>query len=232
MWSVWKIHYTGGRMIHFCTVARDHCLGWDLIGISRSNVSCILHVILSIIWFQILVSWGGVRLSPFGKSATKWPIVPAPDDRWWMWSSRWNEKWEGKPKYSEKNCPSSTLSTTNPTWPVLGSKPGRSDRKPATNSLSYGMALSDFSYWGPVSLYENLIRALVRKTTAQNEKSIMLYKTDFKLYYKSTQLQSLQGYPMFNPNPVVLCYGIRDADMSHTNHERKETYFLRVMSIL
>jgi hypothetical protein len=28
-----------------------------------------------------LVSWGGVRMSPFGTSATNWPIVPAPDDR-------------------------------------------------------------------------------------------------------------------------------------------------------
>jgi hypothetical protein len=28
-----------------------------------------------------LVSWGGVRLSPLGTSATNWPIVPVPDDR-------------------------------------------------------------------------------------------------------------------------------------------------------
>jgi hypothetical protein len=27
----------------------------------------------------------------------------------------WNEDWQGKPKYSEKTCPSATLSTTNPT---------------------------------------------------------------------------------------------------------------------
>jgi hypothetical protein len=27
---------------------------------------------------------------------------------------------QGKPKYSEKTCPSATLSTTNPTWPDLG----------------------------------------------------------------------------------------------------------------
>jgi hypothetical protein len=28
-----------------------------------------------------LISWGGVRLSPLGTSATVWPIVPDPDDR-------------------------------------------------------------------------------------------------------------------------------------------------------
>jgi hypothetical protein len=36
-----------------------------------------------------LVSCGGVRLNPLGTSASNWPIVPAPDDRWWwVWSSR------------------------------------------------------------------------------------------------------------------------------------------------
>jgi hypothetical protein len=33
---------------------------------------------LSLVFF--LVSWGGVRLSPLGTSATDWPIVPASDD--------------------------------------------------------------------------------------------------------------------------------------------------------
>jgi hypothetical protein len=73
------------------------------------------------------------ELSPVGTSANIWPIVPAPDDRWWVWSSRWNEDWQGKPKYSEKTCPSVTLSTTNPTWPDLESNPDRRGRKPATN---------------------------------------------------------------------------------------------------
>jgi hypothetical protein len=70
-----------------------------------------------------------------------WPIVPAPYDRWeWLWSSWWNEDWQGKPKYSKKTCPSATLFTTNPTWPDPGSNPGRRGGKPATNHLSYGTA--------------------------------------------------------------------------------------------
>jgi hypothetical protein len=71
-----------------------------------------------------------------------WPIVPAPDDRWWLWSNWWNEDWQEKSKYSEKTCPSATLSTTNPTWPDLGSNPGHRGGKPATNRLSYGTALN------------------------------------------------------------------------------------------
>jgi hypothetical protein len=48
----------------------------------------------------------------------------------------------GKPKYSEKTCPSATLSTTNPTWPEPGSNPGRRGGKPANNRLSYGTVLT------------------------------------------------------------------------------------------
>jgi hypothetical protein len=64
-----------------------------------------------------LVSWGTVRLRPLGTSDTNWPIVKAQDDRWWwVWRTRWNENWQGKPKYAENTYLSATLSTTNPTW--------------------------------------------------------------------------------------------------------------------
>jgi hypothetical protein len=42
-----------------------------------------------------------------------------------------------KPKYSEKTCRSAILSTTIPTWPDLGSNPGRHGGKPATNRVNY-----------------------------------------------------------------------------------------------
>jgi hypothetical protein len=59
---------------------------------------------------------GGVesKLGPLGTSATEWLIVPAPGDYD-------DEEFGGMktgvgiPKYSEKTCPSATLSTTNPT---------------------------------------------------------------------------------------------------------------------
>jgi hypothetical protein len=78
-----------------------------------------------------------MKLSSLGTADTVWPIVLAPDDRW-LWSSRWNENWQGKPKYSEKTFPSATLSTTNPTWPDLGSNRGSRGGKPVTNRLSCG----------------------------------------------------------------------------------------------
>jgi hypothetical protein len=66
----------------------------------------------------------------------------SPYDRWWwLWNNWWNANWQGKPKYLEKTRPSSTRSTTNPTWLDLGSNPGRRGGKPADNSLSYGTAL-------------------------------------------------------------------------------------------
>jgi hypothetical protein len=87
-----------------------------------------------------------VRLSPLGTSATIWPIIPAPDDRWWVWSNWWNENWQGKPKYLEETCPGATLSTTNPTWPDLGSNPVHRGGKPATNRLSYGTPIASIWY--------------------------------------------------------------------------------------
>jgi hypothetical protein len=61
-----------------------------------------------------------------------WPIVPAPDDRWWWsWRNWWNEDWQWKPKHSENTCLSATLSTTNPTLLDPGLNPGRRGEKPA-----------------------------------------------------------------------------------------------------
>jgi hypothetical protein len=91
---------------------------------------------------SFLRCWGGVWLSPLGTLATNWPIVPALNDRWWVWSSWWNKNWHGKLKYSEKTCPSAILSTTNPTWPVLGSNPGRHNGKLATNHWAVARPLS------------------------------------------------------------------------------------------
>jgi hypothetical protein len=47
----------------------------------------------------------------------------------------------GKPKNSEKTCPSATLSTTNPTWIDPVANPGLRGERPATNDLSRGTAL-------------------------------------------------------------------------------------------
>jgi hypothetical protein len=84
----------------------------------------------------ILVSWGGVGLNLLGTSVTNWPIEKASDDRLLVWSSRWMENWQRKPKHSEKTCPSATLSTTNPTWSDLCSNPSRYTGKPRTNRLN------------------------------------------------------------------------------------------------
>jgi hypothetical protein len=61
----------------------------------------------------------------------------------WLWWLRiwWNEDWQGKPKYSEKTCPSANLSTTNPTWPDPGANPVRRGGKPATYRFCYGATL-------------------------------------------------------------------------------------------
>jgi hypothetical protein len=54
-------------------------------------------------------------------------------------------EWElaGEAEVLEKTYPSSTLSTTYPTWSDLGSNPDRRDEKSATNRLSFGTSLRD-----------------------------------------------------------------------------------------
>jgi hypothetical protein len=55
-------------------------------------------------------------------------------------------EWElaGETEVLGKNLPYASWSTTNPTWPDLGSNPGRRSGKPAINRRSYGTAyLSD-----------------------------------------------------------------------------------------
>jgi hypothetical protein len=113
--------------------------------------------------YLCLVSWDGVRLSPLGTPATNWPISWAPDDRWWVWSSRWNDNWQGKPKYSQKTCPSAALSTTNPIWLDLGWNRDRRSGKPATNRLSYGtawrsvyFAKQNMCHWNQFDIYRDI----------------------------------------------------------------------------
>jgi hypothetical protein len=95
-------------------------------------------------FFLFLVGWDWVSWY----CGHYWPIVPAPDDGWWwLWRNLWNDDWQGIAKYSEKTCPSATLSTTNLTWLDPGLNPGRRGGKPATNRLSHGAAIARRRYF-------------------------------------------------------------------------------------
>jgi hypothetical protein len=141
-----------------CSTSYENCgkhrtLKWWLITfqcswIKAEPLNIILKQFLSsptfacCLWVEVLFMFfflSGMRLSPLGMSASNCSIVPAPDDIW-VWNIWWNENWQGKLKYSEKTCPSATLSTTNPTWPDLGLNLGCCSGKLATNCLSYGLA--------------------------------------------------------------------------------------------
>jgi hypothetical protein len=58
---------------------------------------------------------GGVHIG-FTRHVAHWMAsCTCPGWLWWLRRIWWNEDWQGKLKYSEKTCPSATLSTTNPT---------------------------------------------------------------------------------------------------------------------
>jgi hypothetical protein len=107
-----------------------------------------------------------VRLSPLGTAATTGLLYqPQMIHDGGCGAIGWNEDWQGKPKYSEKTCPSATLSTTNPTWPDPRLEPG-----PATNRLSYGSADLPLIPRGP---YRKLLVQLFSLPSAPK-----LYKQD------------------------------------------------------
>jgi hypothetical protein len=86
-------------------------------------------------WY-IFIPWDVVRLNLLGLAATNWTTVPSQDDIW-VRNILWNENLPGEVKYSEKTYQSATLSTRDPIWPNLGSKPGHRSVKPVANRLSY-----------------------------------------------------------------------------------------------
>jgi hypothetical protein len=82
---------------------------------------------------HFLFSCGEVRLSPVGTSATIWPN----QTRMMDYDERGAVGGMSN-KENRKTFSSAALSTANPTWHDLGSKPGRRDGKPAINRLSNG----------------------------------------------------------------------------------------------
>jgi hypothetical protein len=96
-----------------------------------------MTVFLFYVLIRILGGW-----SPYWVHSACWPLLAyCTCPRWlWGWRIWWNGGWQGKQKYSEKTCPSSTLSTTHPTWPDMGANPSHHSGKPVTNCLSYGAA--------------------------------------------------------------------------------------------
>jgi hypothetical protein len=45
----------------------------------------------SLVFFFSFSGWGETESTWYVGHC--WPIVPAPGDRWWLWSIRWNEDW-------------------------------------------------------------------------------------------------------------------------------------------
>jgi hypothetical protein len=78
--------------------------------------------------WKICIVGGGINVH----STLRPPVAYCASPGWlWWWRNRWND-WQGKPKYSEKTCPSAALSTKNPTCCPYAN-PSRRGGKPASN---------------------------------------------------------------------------------------------------
>jgi hypothetical protein len=118
-----------------------HCIMFTQVS-SKNLLSCFnLHI-----YIALRIVGGGVQT---GSTRHRGHLLAYCTCPGWLWGwriIRWNDDCQGKPKYSEKTCPSATLSTTNTTWPDPGSNSGRRGGKPATNRLSYVAALHIIIY--------------------------------------------------------------------------------------
>jgi hypothetical protein len=96
--------------------------------------TCMSHVALLITFFLIGIVGGAVQLGPLDTAATNRPIVPALGD--------YDDGELGGMigRGNRSTCPNAALSTTNPTC-CPDADSGRRGGKPASNRLSYGMAL-------------------------------------------------------------------------------------------
>jgi hypothetical protein len=101
---------------------------------------CSINSIIDEFFFLIRIVVGGVQTGSIRHDGHWMAYCTCPG---WLrsWRIWWNKDWQWKPKYSEKTYPSTTLSTTNPTWPDPGWNPGRRGGKTATNRLSYGAVI-------------------------------------------------------------------------------------------
>jgi hypothetical protein len=88
-----------------------------------------------------------VELSPSTAATSGLLYKPQMIDEDDFWSNWRSEDWQGKPKYSEKTCPSATLSTTKSHMTRPGLEPQTAEGgKPATNRLSYDAAPGVVAY--------------------------------------------------------------------------------------
>jgi hypothetical protein len=99
-----------------------------------------------------------------------------------FWSNWWNEDWQGKPKYSEKTCPSATLSTTKSHM----TRPGLEPRTAAVGSqrlTAWAMARAFYSVTEIVLLWPILLKISMIFDWFQ-EKRV----TDYEQLFEGTSL--------------------------------------------
>jgi hypothetical protein len=129
-------HKHNKKTQNILTKYRHPCLDWDLN--PRSRLSSERRQFKRFFFNSHSGVW-----SPDWVHSARRPLLTyctCPGLLWGLWRTLMDWRLAGEPKYSEKNCPSAILSTTNPTWPDPGANPGRRAGKPATNCLSYGAA--------------------------------------------------------------------------------------------
>jgi hypothetical protein len=147
-----------------------------------------------------------VRLRPLLQGSDNRPIVPAPDDKGFHTWARSN----GGVMTGMKTWPGATVSTTEPTWTVLGLKKGLRVQMPANKLLNCGNALSCGYYCAKGTL----LYVLFTSSVCSSRLKVPWLKT-FREHYIWRPVISIA-----NPVFCFLC-------IAHSLHRRSISVYIR-----
>jgi hypothetical protein len=115
---LWLTHREGCRQMISGSILR-HCYIYIYFSADFGTDSNIIIIRGRMTWYSYFFNSNSGGWSPTGSSLHVGHRLVYCTCPGWLWGTRiwWNDNWQGEQKYSEKTCPSATLSTTNPIWP-------------------------------------------------------------------------------------------------------------------
>jgi hypothetical protein len=123
---------------------------------------------------------------------------------WCWWRIWWNEDWQGKPKYSEKTCPSATLFTTNLTCQTRART--RPTEVGSQRITAWAMARPKLTVAQLLKRFAGFLRADISWPRLQNGfspyRATLFFKVTFNMGSRDSSVDIATGYELDNPGSI------------------------------